>query len=49
MSVAIRTRSTAPFHGQRSARRFQRDEVREKVIPAYMGLIKQCDDELGRL
>ncbi|MEM9678236.1 MAG: sulfatase-like hydrolase/transferase [Pseudomonadota bacterium] len=28
---------------------FQNDEVREKVIPAYMGLIKQCDDQLGRL
>ncbi|MFC6636724.1 sulfatase-like hydrolase/transferase [Sulfitobacter sp. JBTF-M27] len=28
---------------------FQREEVREKVIPAYMGLIKQCDDQLGRL
>ena len=28
---------------------FQRDEVRDKVIPAYMGLIKQCDDHLGRL
>lgn len=28
---------------------FQRDEVRNKVIPAYMGLIKQCDDQLGRL
>ena len=28
---------------------FQRDEVRDKVIPAYMGLIKQCDDQLGRL
>ena len=28
---------------------FQRDDVREKVIPAYMGLIKQCDDQLGRL
>ena len=26
---------------------FQRDDVREKVIPAYMGLIKQCDDQLG--
>ena len=26
-----------------------RDEVRQAVIPAYMGLIKQCDDELGRL
>ena len=28
---------------------FQREEVRDKVIPAYMGLIKQCDDQLGRL
>ena len=28
---------------------FHRDEVREAVIPAYMGLIKQCDDQLGRL
>lgn len=28
---------------------FHRDEVREAVIPAYMGLIKQCDDEFGRL
>lgn len=28
---------------------FQRDEVRQKVIPAYMGLIKQCDDQMGRL
>ncbi|MBX2836149.1 MAG: sulfatase-like hydrolase/transferase [Gammaproteobacteria bacterium] len=28
---------------------FHRKEVRDKVIPAYMGLIKQCDDQLGRL
>ena len=28
---------------------FSRDEVRKTVIPAYMGLIKQCDDQLGRL
>jgi arylsulfatase A-like enzyme len=28
---------------------FQQDTVRDKVIPAYMGLIKQCDDQLGRL
>lgn len=28
---------------------FRRDEVRKKVIPAYMGLIKQCDDHLGHL
>ena len=28
---------------------FSRDFVREEVIPAYMGLIKQCDDQMGRL
>lgn len=31
------------------ARAFSRDEVRESAIPAYMGLIAQCDAELGRL
>lgn len=30
-------------------RAFSRDEVREAVIPAYMGLIKQCDDQFGVL
>jgi len=30
-------------------RAFHKREVREAVIPAYMGLIKQCDDQLGRL
>ena len=33
----------------RVAKAFQQDDVRRKVIPAYMGLIKQCDDQLGRL
>ncbi|PQM63891.1 MAG: phosphonate monoester hydrolase [Rhodobacteraceae bacterium] len=28
---------------------FARDDVRERVIPAYMGLIKQIDDQLGVL
>lgn len=28
---------------------FSRDEVRNAVIPAYMGLIKQCDDQIGVL
>lgn len=28
---------------------FSRDEVRETVIPTYMGLVKQLDDHLGRL
>jgi arylsulfatase A-like enzyme len=34
---------------QRVSRNFARDEVRERVIPAYMGLIKQIDDQLGTL
>jgi arylsulfatase A-like enzyme len=37
------------YQQARVAQAFQNDEVREKVIPAYMGLIKQCDDQLGRL
>ncbi|MEL7345067.1 MAG: sulfatase-like hydrolase/transferase [Pseudomonadota bacterium] len=37
------------YMGNRIAAMFQRDEVRQKVIPAYMGLIKQCDDQLGVL
>ena len=37
------------YMNNRIAKAFQRDEVRRKVIPAYMGLIKQCDDQLGRL
>ncbi|GAA6202814.1 sulfatase-like hydrolase/transferase [Aquicoccus sp. SU-CL01552] len=28
---------------------FSRQDVRETVIPAYMGLIKQADDQMGRL
>ncbi|WP_209833837.1 sulfatase-like hydrolase/transferase [Ruegeria sp. HKCCE3926] len=28
---------------------FSRKDVREAVIPAYMGLIKQADDQMGRL
>ena len=37
------------FMENRIGRAFARDEVREAVIPAYMGLIKQCDDQLGQL
>lgn len=33
----------------RVCKSFSRDHVREHVIPAYMGLIKQLDDNLGRL
>ncbi len=37
------------YQNARVCRSFSRDHVREHVIPAYMGLIKQLDDNLGRL
>ena len=37
------------FVTNRIGQAFQRAEVRDVVIPAYMSLIKQCDDQLGRL
>ena len=37
------------FMKGRVARAFSRENVRQAVIPAYMGLIKQCDDQMGRL
>ncbi|MDE2694863.1 MAG: sulfatase-like hydrolase/transferase, partial [Paracoccaceae bacterium] len=37
------------YQNNKIAQAFQKEEVRQKVIPAYMGLIKQCDDQLGRL
>jgi arylsulfatase A-like enzyme len=37
------------YQNTRICRAFSRDEVRMRVIPAYMGLIKQIDDEMGRL
>ncbi len=33
----------------RVSQSFTRDKVRERVAPAYMGLIKELDDQLGRL
>ncbi|QXT38232.1 sulfatase-like hydrolase/transferase [Gymnodinialimonas ceratoperidinii] len=39
----------AAYREARVSRSFSRDHVREHVIPAYMGLIKQLDDNLGRL
>jgi arylsulfatase A-like enzyme len=39
----------AAFAQLRYARAFSRDDVRRAVIPAYMGLIRQIDDELGKL
>ena len=37
------------FMDGRIGKAFSRDDVREAVVPAYMGLIKQCDDQMGRL
>ena len=37
------------YQSNKISQAFQEEEVRRKVIPAYMGLIKQCDDQLGRL
>lgn len=37
------------FMKHRVSNTFARDEVREEVIPVYMGLIKQIDDQLGVL
>lgn len=37
------------FMALRVGRAFARDEVRAEVVPVYMGLIKQIDDQLGRL
>ena len=37
------------WQNHRVCKAFARDEVRERVIPAYMGLIKQLDDQMGRL
>jgi arylsulfatase A-like enzyme len=33
----------------RVSRNFSRDDIRQRVIPAYMGLVKQIDDQLGVL
>lgn len=37
------------FTNGRIGKTFSKDHVRDKVIPAYMGLITQCDDQMGRL
>ena len=37
------------FQDNVNGQAFARDDVRNAVIPAYMGLIKQCDDQMGRL
>lgn len=37
------------FMNHRVAQNFSRDDVRDEVIPVYMGLIRQIDDQLGVL
>ena len=39
----------AAYMDMRYSRNMSRDEAREKVIPAYMGLIAQIDDQMGVL
>ena len=39
----------AAFMEQEYSESFARNNVRERVIPVYMGLIRQIDDQLGRL
>ncbi|MCA8929106.1 MAG: sulfatase-like hydrolase/transferase [Alphaproteobacteria bacterium] len=39
----------AAFMQHGDSETFARPEVREHVIPAYMGLVKEIDDQLGRL
>jgi arylsulfatase A-like enzyme len=39
----------AAFMNHEDSRTFSRDDVRETVIPVYMGLTKQIDDHMGRL
>jgi len=39
----------AAFMEQEYSESFARQDVRETVIPVYMGLVRQIDDQLGRL
>jgi arylsulfatase A-like enzyme len=39
----------AEFMDLRVSKTFSREDARAEVIPVYMGLIKQIDDQLGRL
>ncbi|GIT48585.1 MAG: hypothetical protein Ct9H300mP14_05130 [Gammaproteobacteria bacterium] len=49
MKGRIRTLCTVLFQNLRSADVFSRKGFRERVIPAYMGLVKQIDDQMGIL
>lgn len=37
------------YYGHRYSQAFSRDDVRQTVIPAYMGLITQIDDQIRRI
>ena len=37
------------YHRREESQSFSRDDVRSAVIPVYMGMIRQIDDEIGRL
>ena len=37
------------WRSMRVSKNFSRDEVRALVAPVYMGLIKELDDQMGRL
>ncbi|MBT5264440.1 MAG: alkaline phosphatase family protein [Rhodospirillaceae bacterium] len=39
----------AAFMRHRDSQLFGREDARETILPAYMGLVKQIDDEIGRL
>ncbi|MEM7047264.1 MAG: sulfatase-like hydrolase/transferase [Pseudomonadota bacterium] len=39
----------AGYYDHRYSKAFSKDEVRAQVIPAYMGLISQIDNEVGRI
>jgi arylsulfatase A-like enzyme len=39
----------AAFRQHPEGQAFSRDQVRRTVVPAYMGLVKQLDDHVGRL
>jgi len=39
----------ATYRGNAISKAWAKPGVRERAIPTYMGLIKQCDDQLGRL
>jgi arylsulfatase A-like enzyme len=39
----------AEYRQERYAKAFSRAEVRDKVIPTYMGLISEVDDQVGRI